>query len=68
MPEVHLEYIGVTSCETEREYVLRLRCASGEVHDFTVVIGHEVFRSQRARYQDGPDLCFQKMQRACCVH
>ena len=63
MPTAHLEYIGVTPRETEREYALRLRSVSGEPHDFTVVIKIEAFLSQRARYQDGPDLCYQKMQR-----
>jgi hypothetical protein len=63
MLAIRLEYIGVTPRATEREYTMRLREVTGERRDFKLVIASEVFRSQRARYQDGPDICFQKMQR-----
>jgi len=58
-----LEYLGVAASEGERTYRMRLIDLSGKPHDFTLVIDGEAFRSQRVRFQDGPDICYQKMQR-----
>lgn len=63
MPAARLEYIGVTASATEREYTMRLRESAAEPRDFVIVISSEAFRSERVRFQDGPDICYQKMQR-----
>lgn len=63
MATARLEYIGFNALDTKREYTVRLQDASSEPRDFVLVISSEVFRTHRARYQDGPDICYQKMVR-----
>ena len=60
-----LEYIGFTARSAAREYTLRLTQAAGAGHhEFTLVIANEAFLSQRVRYQDAPEICYIKLQRA----
>lgn len=59
----HVEYLGFTPGDTRREYSLRVRDGAGEPLDFTLWIPNEAFLSRRVRYQDGPEICFMKMQR-----
>jgi len=63
MQSVHVEYVGFRSSETTREYTLRVKQAAGVTDDFTLAIANEAFISHRVRYQDGPDICFLKLQR-----
>lgn len=58
-----MSYLGFRTTRDGREYTLR---ASGAVEPryFVVFIPHEVFASKAARFQDAPDLCFGKLQRA----
>lgn len=63
MSAARLEYIGFTSRETKREYTMRLQEIATEPRDFVLVISGEAFRTQRARFQDGPDICYRKMLR-----
>jgi hypothetical protein len=57
-----IEYLGFGAGEAAREYRLRVRCGS-ETRGVTVAIANEAFLSGRARYQDGPNICFLKIQR-----
>src|SRR5262249_32306392 len=62
MPAV--EYVGFTTRGAAREYTLRVRQAAGEDPlQFTLVIPTAAFTSHRVRYQDGPEICFLKLQR-----
>ncbi len=63
MAEAHVEYVGFTTTAAAREYSLRVRHPAGEITAFTLIIHNEAFVSRRARYQDGPDICFLKLQR-----
>lgn len=58
-----VQYIGFTTKDSSREYTLRLRANGGEPRDFVVAITSEAFIAHRARYQDGPDICFLKLQK-----
>ena len=62
MPSTLIEYLEFRAGEAAREYRLRVRCGS-EARGVTVAIPNEAFLSGRARYQDGPDICFLKIQR-----
>jgi hypothetical protein len=64
MTSAHVEYMGFKSLESTREYSLRVRHGASEAQDFTIVISNTAFLSKLVRYQDGPDLCFHKLQRA----
>lgn len=59
----HVEYLGFKSNKSTREYTLRVRRVDDDDKDFTVVIDNNAFRDNRVRYQDGPEICFAKLQR-----
>jgi hypothetical protein len=63
MAGTQVEYIGFTVNEATREYRLRARHSGGEYQAFTLAISNEAFLAHRVRYQDGPDICFLKLQR-----
>jgi hypothetical protein len=58
-----VEYVGFSVRGAAREYALRVWPNDGEPRDFTLVIPNQAFLSQRVRYQDGPEVCFLKLQR-----
>jgi hypothetical protein len=66
---VHVEYVGFTAQAKTRAYTLRIRQGLHEPHDVTLTIPNEAFLTRRVRYQDGPEICFLKLQRelAACV-
>jgi hypothetical protein len=59
----HVEYLGFQSHKSTREYALRVRRVGDDDRDFTVVIANNAFLDNRVRYQDGPEICFWKLQR-----
>lgn len=56
-----VRYLGFKTTHEGREYSLR---ATDELQTrlFVVLISHEHFASRGARFQDGPDLCFTKLE------
>lgn len=63
MSTAQVEYVGFTATALAREYRLRVRQGT-EAHEFRVAVPHEAFLKHRLRYQDGPEVCFIKLQRA----
>jgi hypothetical protein len=63
MAGTHVEYVGFTNAPDARDYRLRVQ-DGGVFHDFVLSIPLEAFRTRRARYQDAPEICFLKLQRA----
>ena len=59
---IAVEYVGFRTTSDHREYVLRSRDGAGR-REYTVGIAHEQFASGRARYQDGPAICYAKLER-----
>ena len=57
-----VQYVGFRTTAAGREYTL---CASGglEPRLFVLLIPGEAFVSHAVRFQDGPDLCFRRLQR-----
>ena len=57
-----MRYLGFRTTALGREYSFRV---GGELEPrlFVLLIAHEVFASQAARFQDAPDLCFARLQR-----
>ena len=57
-----VRYLGFRTTAEGREYSLR---ATDELRArmFVMLIPHRDFASREARFQDGPDLCFAKLQR-----
>ena len=64
MPTAQVEYIGFQGRPATREYSLRIRHQDGHCDLFTVAIALAAFDAHRVRYQDGAEICFQKLQRA----
>jgi hypothetical protein len=64
MVGTQIEYLGFKVTESTREYSLRARHPGGEFQAFTLTIRNEAFLANRVRYQDAPDICFLKLQRA----
>lgn len=59
-PEVR--YVGFSSTADGREYSFRVTDGI-EPRQFVLLIGHEIFAAGEARFQDGPDLCYSRLQR-----
>jgi hypothetical protein len=60
--EIRLEYRGFRNTESSREYVLLARLLEDE-REYVVAIEHAAFASRRVSFQDGPDICFQRLSR-----
>ena len=63
-PARHLsiEYLGFRSGRGRREYLLCARWGA-ESSEYTVWIASSAFAAGQALFQDGPDICFQKLRR-----
>jgi hypothetical protein len=59
---IAVEYLGFRTTEECREYLLRCRFGADR-RDYTVAIAHRAFASGQARYQDGPAICYEKLER-----
>jgi hypothetical protein len=57
-----VEYVGFKTTADSRLYTLRTRTADAS-RDFTVSIPNSLFIAGRAKFQDGPELAYQKLQR-----
>ena len=56
-------YLGFRTTDEGREYTLRVTSAL-EPRYFVLFIPHAAFAARQTRFQDAPDLCFGKLQRA----
>ncbi len=59
---MQIEYLGFSSSDVARTYRLRVKDGA-EFYAFTIDIAHQAFIDHRVRYQDGPDICFLRLQR-----
>jgi hypothetical protein len=57
-----VEYVGFRNTLHRREYLLRAH-SGPETRDFTVGIALAAFAAGRVRLQDGPEICYLKLQR-----
>ena len=62
-----VQYVGFQSDLLAREYRFSVREA-GEDREYSVKIANEAFVSHRARYQDAPDICSQRLQAELAAH
>jgi len=60
--ELRLEYRGFRNTEVSREYLLLARLLDEE-REYVVAIAQAAFASRRVSFQDGPDICFQRLRR-----
>jgi hypothetical protein len=67
MIRLSVEYVGFKTDGDHRQYTLRARTAETS-RDFTVNIPNALFVAGRAKFQDGPELAYQKLQREMAAH
>jgi hypothetical protein len=60
-PAINFEYRGFRNLEDRREYLLSVRTGP-DSRDYTLWIAHESFAARQAQLQDGPDICYRKLQ------
>lgn len=58
-----VRYVGFRSTDAGREYTLQV-CDLVEPRLFVLLIPHAAFTAHQARFQDAPDLCCRKLNRA----
>lgn len=57
-----IRYLGFEVTSVGREYSLQISHGI-ESRTFVVLVGHDVFATGKARFQDAPDLCYQRLGR-----
>jgi hypothetical protein len=62
-----VQYVGFQAKPLSREYTFNVRGA-GEDREFTLNIANEAFVSHRARYQDAPGICAERLQAELAAH
>ena len=62
MIKATVEYVGFRNLAERREYVLRTHFGP-DTREFTIGIAHAAFSERRVRFQDGPEICFLRLQR-----
>ena len=56
------EYVGFTVNKTSRVYTLRVSQGEGRFRSYAVSISNRSFLKNRIGYQDGPAICFLKLE------
>jgi len=62
-----VQYVGFQAKALSREYTFHVRGA-GEEREFTLNIANEAFVAHRARYQDAPGICAERLQAELAAH
>lgn len=62
-PTTHVAYLGFVARRRVREYSFLVQRNAEEPREFTLAIPNEAFLWHRARYQDAPDICAQRLHR-----
>jgi hypothetical protein len=63
-----IRYLGFECTSEGRSYRLRVDRGSDDPRLYTVSVPSEAFDSRRARFQDAPEMCMQRLQRELDVN
>jgi hypothetical protein len=58
---LYVQYVGFVSKPRVREYTFSVKEGGDQAREFQFTISNEAFLSNRARYQDAPDICSQRL-------
>ncbi len=58
---MHIQYVGFNVASSSRVYNFDV-VDTGETREFTVKVQSDAFRPARLKLQDGPGLCFARLQ------
>ena len=61
---MNIQYVGFIVGVNSRTYSFHVIDAIEKMREFTVEIQSEAFRLSRLKFQDGPGICFARLQRA----
>jgi hypothetical protein len=64
MIQMRLEYVGFVDTGRAREYSLQVKSLTAPPRTFVFAISNDSFAGRHARYQDGPDICYQALAKA----
>jgi hypothetical protein len=62
-----VRYCGFHAKRLAREYSFQ-ECEASAEREFTLSVANDAFLSHLARYQDGPDICAQRLQAELTAH
>jgi hypothetical protein len=66
--QINVQYVGFQVKSLVREYTFAVRETATEPLHYTVTIANEAFVSHRARYQDAPEICSQRLHHELDAH
>ena len=64
---MQIQYLGFQLKARGRDYNYRVIAPKSENREFTLTISNQAFVEKRVPYQDAPDICYQKLQKALVV-
>jgi SPX domain protein involved in polyphosphate accumulation len=59
---MYIQYIGFNVAASSRIYNFDVIDKAEEAREFTVKVQSEAFRSAHLKFQDGPDICFERLE------
>lgn len=60
---MYIQYVGFDNVVSSRTYTFHVIDSSSESREFTVKVQAEAFREDALKFQDGPGICFARLQR-----
>jgi hypothetical protein len=60
---MYIQYVGFDVAASSRIYTFHVIDVPDATRDFTVEVQSEVFRPNRLKVQDGPGICFARVER-----
>jgi hypothetical protein len=60
---MYIQYIGFNLAANSRIYNFDVIDKAAEAREFTVKVQSEAFRPAHLKIQDGPDICFERLER-----
>ncbi|MGH9430727.1 MAG: hypothetical protein ACRD3T_04230 [Terriglobia bacterium] len=61
---MQIQYLGFELRARGRDYNYRVIAPKAENREFTLTISNQAFVEKHVPYQDAPDICYQKLQKA----
>lgn len=58
---LYVQYVGFVSKPRVREYTFNVKEGADKFREFQFTISNDAFLSNRARYQDAPDICSHRL-------
>ncbi len=59
---MYIQYLGFNVAASSRVYNFDVIDKAEEAREFTVKVQSETFRSARLKFQDGPGICFERLE------